>query len=229
MSVVLGARGLSAGYAGVPVVREIDLEVRRGEVVALLGPNGAGKTTTLLALAGEVPVLGGEVHLGGAATSAPLHRRAAAGLGLITQERSVFMSLSVRDNLRLGRGDPDRAVELFPELEPHLDRRAGLLSGGQQQILTTARALAAEPEVLLADELSLGLAPQIVARLLSAIRDAAGRGVAVLLVEQQLSQALKVADRAYVLRRGRIELTDDAAALRERIGEVTELYLSAAK
>jgi branched-chain amino acid transport system ATP-binding protein len=203
--VLLRARGLVAGYGELAVVHGVDLEVGQGEIVALLGPNGAGKSTTLLTLVGELPPLGGEVEWLGAPARGGLHQRARDGLGFVSEERSVFMAMSVRDNLLLGSGGIGPAVELFPELGALLDRRAGLLSGGEQQMLTLARALAREPRVLLADELSLGLGPIVVDRLLAAITHAAlDRGVGVVLVEQQARRALQVADRWYLMRRGTI-------------------------
>lgn len=222
---LLEASSLSAGYGSLAAVRDLDLKVGVGEVVALLGPNGAGKTTTLRTLAGALPPLGGEIRWKGKATRAALHRRAQQGLGYIPEERSVFMGLTTAENLRIGDGSPARALELFPELEPHLARKAGLLSGGQQQILTLARALAAEPEVLLCDELSLGLAPLVVSRLLRAVREAAGRGVGVLLVEQHARLALGVADRVYVLQRGRVALSGTTAEILDRQDELEQTYL----
>src|SRR5690606_18380679 len=134
--------------------------------------------------------------------------------------------LTVTENLRLGRGRPERALEIFPELVEHRHRRAGLLSGGQQQMLTLGRALAAEPVVLLADELSLGLAPKLVRRLLAEVRAAAGRGTAVVLVEQHARLALEVADRAIVLRRGRCALAGTSDELRGRLDEIERNYLA---
>jgi branched-chain amino acid transport system ATP-binding protein len=222
---VLRAKALSCGYGSLAAVRGLDLEIRKGEVVALLGANGAGKTTSILTLAGELSPLEGEVELLGAPVSTPLFKRAREGLGLVTEEKSVFMALTVRENLRLGSGEVDRAIGMFPELADHLDRRAGLLSGGQQQMLTLARALAAEPKVLLADELSLGLAPIIVQRLLAAIQSAAQAGVGVLLVEQHIRQALRVADRVYVLQRGRVVFEADAATAAAQIDQIEKAYL----
>ncbi|WP_410173504.1 ABC transporter ATP-binding protein, partial [Frankia nepalensis] len=222
---VLAARSLSAGYGGAPVVRGLDLEVRAGEVVVLLGPNGAGKTTTLLTLAGALAPLGGEVHWAGRPTTAPLHRRARSGLSLVPEDRSVIMSLTVRENLRVGRCDPELALATFPELEQHLDRRAGLLSGGQQQMVTLARALARRPTALLADELSLGLAPQIVTRLLTAVRAAADEGLAVLLVEQHVRSALTIADRVHVLRHGRPAWSGTAAEAEANRAALASAYL----
>jgi branched-chain amino acid transport system ATP-binding protein len=217
--VVVEARGLTAGYGGTPAIHDIDLEARAGEVVALLGANGAGKTTTLLTLAGEVAPISGTVSFHGDDRRRRLHQRARAGLGLLTEERCVFMQLSGWQNLKLGRGRPEKALEFFPELEEHLDKRVGLLSGGQQQMLALGRVLASEPRVLLADELSLGLAPLVVERLLTAVRAAADQGVAVVLVEQHVRQALAIADRVHVLRRGRIVMSGNADDLRAPGGQ----------
>ncbi|HEY3883188.1 MAG TPA: ABC transporter ATP-binding protein [Trebonia sp.] len=221
----LQARDLHAGYRGVPCVRGVSIDVHPGEIVVILGPNGAGKTTTLLTLSGALPSLGGEVIWQGTPTKAGLHRRVHDGLGVVPEERSVTSRLSVRDNLRIGVGPAERALELFPELRPLLRRRAGLLSGGEQRMLSTARALAAEPTVLLADELSLGLAPLIVARLMQALRDAADRGAGVLLVEQHARQALAVADRAYVLQRGRVVWSGEAGEARKNLRRIEQAYL----
>lgn len=224
------ARGLSAGYGPQPVIHEIDLTVHAGEIVALLGANGAGKTTTLLTLAGELPSLAGEVLLDGEATKAPLHQRARRGLTFVTEEKSVFMSMSARDNLRVGGVDVEAALELFPELESRLGVRGGLLSGGEQQMLTLARALSRNPRILLADELSLGLAPLIVGRLLEAVRKTAKeQNTAVLLVEQHVRKALRYADRAYVMRRGHLEIEGSSAELAGRIDEIESTYLAGAQ
>jgi branched-chain amino acid transport system ATP-binding protein len=226
---VLEARGVAAGYGAQPVIHDVDLVVQPGEVVGLLGANGAGKTTTLLALAGELPLLAGEVRLDGVVTTAPLHRRARDGLTFVTEEKSVFMGLTARDNLRVADVDVATALELFPELERLLPVRAGLLSGGEQQMLTLARALSRKPRVLLADELSMGLAPLIVKRLLEAVvRIAKQQGTAVLLVEQHVRKALEYCDRAYVMHRGRVELSGTADELLGRLGEIEDRYLTAA-
>lgn len=226
---VLEAHGLTVGYGSRPVVHDVDLVVHPGEVVALLGPNGAGKTTTLLALAGELPLHRGEVRLNGAATKAPLHRRARRGLAFVTEERAVFKRLSALENLRVAGVDPRVALGLFPELEKRLSLRGGLLSGGEQQMLTLARALSRNPKLLLADELSLGLAPLVVRRLLEAVRAVADeQGTGVLLVEQHVRKALQYADRVYVMRRGRIELSGTAAEMRGRLAEIEDSYLTSA-
>jgi len=229
VSAVIATRAMCTGYAGQPVVHDLDLEVNAGEVVCLLGPNGAGKTTTMLALAGELPLISGEVLLDGKVTTAPLHHRAKAGMSYVTEERSVFKGLSTRDNLRVAGLDPDRAVELFPELSNRMNVRGGLLSGGEQQMLTLARALARSPRLLLADELSLGLAPLVVDRLLQAVRAAAkDHGTAVFIVEQHAHKALQYADRAIVMRRGRVEMSLSGEEARRRIDEVEQAYLTGA-
>jgi branched-chain amino acid transport system ATP-binding protein len=224
---LIEARNLSTGYGEMAVVREIDIRVDAGEVVALIGANGAGKTTTLLTLAGELTPIDGEVHFLGEKTTAPMHVRCRSGMGFVTEERSVIMGLSVVDNLRLADVPADVAYELFPELAPLAGRTAGLCSGGEQQMLSLARSLGRNPKVLLADELSLGLAPLIVSRLLSAVRSAADeRGVAVLLVEQHVRQALKIADRVYLMERGRIVLEGTVDEVRGQIDEIEAAYLS---
>jgi branched-chain amino acid transport system ATP-binding protein len=223
---LISAQGLSAGYDGHAVVRNLSLEVRAGEILAILGPNGAGKTTTLLTLSGELAPVGGMLKVDGRVSKQPLHRRAARGLSFVTEERSVFMGLSVADNLRLGRCAVDLSVELFPELAPLMKRTAGLLSGGEQQMLTLARALSRRPRVLLADELSLGLAPLVVVRLLRAVRDAADRGVGVVLVEQHVSQVMKIADRVCVLRQGDVVLHGTRNEAAGRLTDIQASYLA---
>ena len=223
---LLECRGLAAGYGAMAVVRDVDLRVEPGEVVALVGPNGAGKTTTLLTLAGELPAIAGEVSFHGLATRAPLYRRARLGMRFVTEERSVFMKLTAADNLRVAGVAVADAVEVFPELEPLLGRVAGLLSGGEQQMLTLARAVAAKPALLLIDELSLGLAPRIVRRLLDTVRRVATeQSTGVLLVEQHVRQALGIADRVYVMQRGHIVMNGTVDEMRGRIDEVESTYL----
>jgi branched-chain amino acid transport system ATP-binding protein len=180
----------------------------------------------MLTLGGELTPLGGEVRIDDRVTTAPLHRRARMGVSFVTEEKSVFRGLSAADNNRLAGVKVESAVALFPELKARLGVAGGLLSGGEQQMLTLARALARQPRLLLADELSLGLGPLIVERLLKAVRAAADeRGTAVLIVEQHVRKALRYADRAYVMQAGRIVLDGDSAELRLRIDEIEASYL----
>jgi branched-chain amino acid transport system ATP-binding protein len=221
---MLSARGLEAGYGHVKVLRGIDLEVNAGEVVVLLGANGAGKTTTLLSLAGAIPSEG-EVRLHGRLAPRTLYERAKCGLAFLPEERGIIRALTVAENLRLARVPLTKALEISPELELLEDRPAGLLSGGEQQILALTRVIASNPAVLLADELSLGLAPMIVQRMLSLVRVAAKGGAAVLMVEQFARQALNVTGRAYVMQRGEIVLQGEAAELKRDFDAVERSYL----
>jgi branched-chain amino acid transport system ATP-binding protein len=226
---VLHVENLEAGYLGQPVIREINFSVAPGEVVCLLGPNGAGKTTTMMTLAGMVPLMSGTVEMFGSTTNEPLYRRARGGLSFVTEERSIIRSLSLADNIRLAQVSLESVTDLFPELKTRVHTRAGLLSGGEQQMLSLGRALAREPRLLLADELSLGLAPLIVDRLLQAVRAAADeRGAGVLMVEQHARKALRYADRALVMQRGKLVLTLSGEEARARIGEIEDSYLSGA-
>jgi branched-chain amino acid transport system ATP-binding protein len=226
MTVVMETRGVDAGYANVTVVRDLNVTVEAGEVVALLGRNGAGKTTAVLTLAGALRPQAGEIHFLGAPDRSSLAGRACKGLGLMTDDRSIFFGLTVRENLRLARGTRD-VLPLFPELERLLDRPAGLLSGGEQQMLGLGAVLSRDPKLLLIDELSFGLAPRIVQRLMRAVRDAADSGAAVIIVEQFARLALEVADRAYVLVNGGVDTEGRADDLRGNLEEIEGKYLGA--
>ena len=227
MTSVLEAKEITSGYRGQPVIREISLRVESGEIVALLGANGAGKTTTLLALVGELPLHAGEVHVAGKRMTSPLHKRAKRGLAFVPEGRSVFKAMSTADNLRVAHVEPADTLKLFPELETRMEISGGLLSGGEQRMLALGCALGRDPRLLLADEMSLGLAPMVVTRLFEAVREAAARqGTGVLLVEQQVRKVLRYADRVYVMRRGRIAMEVSAQEARARISEIERGYLS---
>src|SRR6202046_2610378 len=228
----LAVRDLFAGYRGVPVVREVNLEVRPREVVALLGPNGAGKTTTLETIAGLHRPISGTVELSGHSVGGkPAHTLARTGLALAPEGRALFPGLTVREHLRLagGRdaaGREDELLEMLPELRKCLARKGGLLSGGEEQMLAVGRALVTRPGLLLVDEMSLGLAPVIVERLLPILRRVATEfGTSVLFVEQHVALALEISDRAYILTHGRISLEGSAAELSRRQELLAASYL----
>jgi branched-chain amino acid transport system ATP-binding protein len=214
---MLVAERLTVGYGQLVVARDLDLLVASGEVLLLMGANGAGKTTTLMTIAGVLPALGGRTTWGGRALEGPVHRRVAAGIGVVLDERGSISRLSAAENLRLCGGSVARALELFPELQRHLDRRAGLLSGGQQKMLSLALALSRSPANLQADARCLGLAPQVVERLLAAVRTTADRGAAVVMVEQHARRALGIADRVAVLAGGTIEVAGPTAEVRAEV------------
>jgi len=230
MTIVLSCRGLAGGYHRNPVVRGLDLQVSSGEVLAILGANGAGKTTALLTLAGLLRPLAGSVEVAGKAVD---HKRpfrsARAGVQLVPDDRCLFTSLSVAENISFGRRGTAavaEAVAYFPALEKRLKVAAGVLSGGEQQMLVLARALVAQPKVLLIDELSMGLAPVIVEEILRVVRRIADeKGTAVVLVEQHVHMALQIADRAVVLAHGDVVLEREAAELRDAPELLRSSYL----
>jgi branched-chain amino acid transport system ATP-binding protein len=233
---LLQVRGLSGGYGPVQVLFGVDLEVNTGEVVAILGPNGAGKSTLLRTLSGRLRPTAGQVVFDGAPVGglAP-ERIVARGLVHVAEGRRVFPGLTVAENLRLGAyarrlgkaelaAELDRAYELFPRLAECAAQPAGHLPGGEQQMLVIARALLAGPRLLMVDELSWGLAPHVVEFLVGTLGRLAEGGLTVLLVEQYVSLALKLAGRGYVLRRGKVALAGTSAELGQA-GLVEASYL----
>jgi branched-chain amino acid transport system ATP-binding protein len=226
---VLSIIGLHAGWGGLAVVRDVDMHIGPGEIVALLGPNGAGKTTVLKTIAGLLPVIKGEILVLGRAPSVRRpHMAPRRGLAYVPDDRSLFRSLTTRQNLVLAarRDDVSAVYDYLPELRDLSDRQAGLLSGGEQQMLAIGRALLMKPRLLMIDELSMGLAPMIVERLLSIVRDVSRNlGISVLIVEQHVRMALEMADRAYVLNHGQLTAYGTAYDLDEQIDAIEASYL----
>ena len=232
---MLSLSGVEAGYGQLRVLRGISLEVPKGRVVALLGGNGAGKTTTMRAIAGLIPVRGGEVRFDGRPIQGlPSHRIFAGGIALVPQGRELFPEMTIAENLELGalaahtkRDAPRLAQEIFdrfPRLRERARQRAASLSGGEQQMLAMGRALMSQPSVLLLDEPTTGLAPIIVRELAGIITELNRAGQTILLVEQNVKMALVVAEDAYVIRQGEIVLHAPAAELRGT-EELSRAYL----
>lgn len=223
---------LTAGYGHAPALHGIGLHVEAGELVALLGANGAGKTTTIVSIAGQLTPMSGQIEiLGRPAGGQRPHQVARLGVALVPENRGIFSQLTVAENLRLRlrSGKPaiaDEVFDHFPALRPLTGRKAGLLSGGEQQMLGLGCALVSSPKLLLIDELSHGLAPVVLDRLLPVLHTiAVERQLAVLLVEQHVAAALSVADRGYVLSRGRIAAAGSAAELRAQADVLEASYL----
>ena len=227
MPPLLHIDGVSAGYGKIEVLHDLTIAVPEGSVVALLGPNGAGKTTTLRAISGTIPIRGGAIRLG----DQRLHGRSAyeiarRGVVLVPEGRGVFPGLNVRDNLAIAARaarDSDsslrqervqRVLASFPRLQERIDQRAGTLSGGEQQMLALSRAFLAEPRVLLMDEISMGLAPRIVEQLFESVATLKDQGMTILLVEQYLTYALRLADVCYILAKGRVSFVGEPDELR---------------
>ena len=229
---LLELRGVTAAYGRIEVLHGIDLVVPRGEVVALLGPNGAGKTTTLLVATGQHPASSGCVHVAGRHVNG-VKPEALARIGLCTipEGRGVFRNLTVRENLRMAtyRGIDesvlmDRAISRFPRLGERIDQMAGTLSGGEQQMLAMARGLATDPALLIIDELSMGLAPLVVAELYELVAKIAHDGVSILVVEQFARTVLGVADRAVIMQHGNVVAAGVPSDLE---GQLSAAYLGA--
>jgi branched-chain amino acid transport system ATP-binding protein len=229
---LLELRGVTAAYGRIRVLHGIDLVVPRGQVVALLGPNGAGKTTTLLVATGQHPAQAGCVHVAGRhVNGAKPDALARLGLCTIPEGRGVFRNLTVRENLVMAsyRGIPeadviDRAVARFPRLGERIGQVAGTLSGGEQQMLAMARGLATDPGLLIIDELSMGLAPLIVAELYEIVAGIAQEGVSILVVEQFARTVLGVADHAVIMQHGKVVAAGAPADLE---AELSAAYLGA--
>ena len=220
---------LSISRAELPVVTGLDARVESGSISVVLGANGAGKTTLLEGLSGVIPVSGGVVSIDGREIQkARPGQRSREGLAHVEQGRTIFSQLTTEENLRVALRDGSglsEAYALFPELLQRRSVRAGLLSGGEQQMLVIARALLTRPKVLMIDEMSAGLSPVIVSRLMAAVRRLADTGLAVLLVEQFAALALSIGDRAYVMRRGRVVYDGDCPSLLRAPDELHRLYL----
>jgi branched-chain amino acid transport system ATP-binding protein len=230
----LAVQGLDAGYGKLAILHDVSLEVEAGEIVTVVGSNGAGKTTLLRALNGLIRPTAGTVTLDGAdITGRATEKMAAQGLMHVPENRLCFPSLTVRDNLTLGawsrggRGDLAAVLELFPRLQPRLGQAAGTLSGGEQQMVSIGRGLMASPKAIMLDEPSIGLAPKVVAEIMKVLTELRGRGLAVLLVEQNVRASFGIADRAVVMQRGRVVLEGTPAELVE-LPEVRNAYLGGA-
>jgi branched-chain amino acid transport system ATP-binding protein len=235
LAALLEVRDVDVHYGAIQALRGVSLSVEAGEVVTLIGSNGAGKTTTLRAISGMVKPSRGSITLDGKSIAGRgAHEIVRLGLAHSPEGRGIFPNLTVADNLELGawvRKDRDgiaRDIEAqlarFPRLKERYTQLAGTLSGGEQQMLAVARALMSRPRIVLLDEPSLGLAPQVVQQIFQIVADINATGVAVLLVEQNAHMALKVARRGYVLETGQVKMTDDAAKLAES-DEVRKAYL----
>ncbi len=230
--IALDVADLRSGYGRTEILHGVDLRVPTGKAVALLGPNGAGKTTLLRTLAGLNPTRAGTIRLGGQSIEhRPAHHRARAGLCLIPEGRGIFRRLSVEENLAMHGGKRklgdviERTASLFPILKERLRQQAGTLSGGQQQMLALARALVKDPQVVLADELSVGLAPVVVDEILEAVGVLQAEGVSLLLVEQYVERAVAMADYVYILNKGTVVFVGEPGQCAS--GTVFERYLGA--
>ena len=232
---LLAVDALRAGYGNIEVLHDVTLALDEGTLCAIVGANGAGKTTLLMALAGIVPTRGGHVRFDGAAiTRLPSHERVRRGLVLVPEGRRMLPTMSVEENLQVAAGVRGAAgfarigglFDRFPILRTRRNVAAGSLSGGEQQMLAIARALAIGPKALLLDEPSMGLAPKLVDEIFAIVAAERGHGTSILLVEQNARRALALADRAYVMERGRIVLTGTGAELATH-RDVVAAYLGA--
>ncbi|MDO8440296.1 MAG: ABC transporter ATP-binding protein [Polaromonas sp.] len=221
---LLKVTGLKVAYGGIQAVKGVDFEVNEGELVTLIGSNGAGKTTTMKAITGTLPMLGGDIaYLGKSIKGRGAWDLVKEGLAMVPEGRGVFTRMTILENLQMGAyirsdkpeiaADIEKMFNLFPRLRERKDQLAGTLSGGEQQMLAMGRALMSRPRVLLLDEPSMGLSPLMVDKIFEVIRDVSSRGVTVLLVEQNASRALGIADRGYVMESGLVTMNGDAKEL----------------
>ncbi|MFB6267090.1 MAG: ABC transporter ATP-binding protein [Halodesulfurarchaeum sp.] len=232
---MLEVDGLSYSYGAAQAIRDVSLDVDEGEIVVLIGANGAGKTTTVENIIGLYTPDAGTVHFEGEdVTGLGPHEMAERGVALVPEKRRIFDAMTVEENLSMGAyskrakagqsGNLERVYELFPRLEERLDQRAGTMSGGEKQMLSMARGLMTDPELLILDEPSLGLMPELVDAVFEIIERIVEEGVTVLLVEQNVQKSLDIADRGYVLENGEVRLAKDADALLQD-EHVKESYL----
>jgi branched-chain amino acid transport system ATP-binding protein len=221
---LLKVQGLKVAYGGIQAVKGIDLEVREGELITLIGSNGAGKTSTMKAITGSIALLEGQIdYLGQTIRGQGAWDLVKAGLAMVPEGRGVFTRMTITENLQMGAyirsdradiaADIDKVFALFPRLKERRDQLAGTMSGGEQQMLAMGRALMSRPKVLLLDEPSMGLSPIMVDKIFEVVKDVHAQGVTVLLVEQNASRALKIADRAYVMESGLLTMEGAARDL----------------
>ena len=219
--VLLKVQGLKVSYGGIEAVKGVDFEVRAGELVSLIGSNGAGKTTTMKAITGTLPMASGDIeYLGQSIRGQGAWDLVKKGLAMVPEGRGVFTRMTITENLQMGAyirsdssgiaQDMEKVFATFPRLKERRDQLAGTLSGGEQQMLAMGRALMSRPRVLLLDEPSMGLSPIMVDKIFEVVREVYAQGVTVLLVEQNASRALQIADRGYVMESGLITLTGEA-------------------
>jgi branched-chain amino acid transport system ATP-binding protein len=221
---LLKVKGLKVAYGGIEAVKGVDFEVREGELVTLIGSNGAGKTTTMKAITGILPMNDGDIeYLGKSIRGRGAWDLVKEGLAMVPEGRGVFTRMSIAENLQMGAHirndkadiavDVDRMFTLFPRLKERKDQLAGTLSGGEQQMLAMARGLMSRPKVLLMDEPSMGLSPILVDKIFEIVREVSGQGVTILLVEQNASRALQIADRGYVMESGLVTMQGEAKTM----------------
>ncbi len=218
---LLKVKGLKVAYGGIQAVKGVDFEVHEGELVTLIGSNGAGKTTTMKAITGSLPLNDGDIeYLGHSIRGKGAWNLVRQGLAMVPEGRGVFTRMSIGENLQMGAhirtdkagiaADLDKVFTIFPRLKERRDQLAGTLSGGEQQMLAMGRGLMSRPKVLLMDEPSMGLSPIMVDKIFEVVREVSAQGVTILLVEQNASRALQIADRAYVMESGLITMQGDA-------------------